>query len=60
MGYIDIRSDVTYRTTKWFDAVPARNAVLGEGKLSAKLTDEVKAPDEVKTKNLKETTICSQ
>ena len=40
-GYIDIRSVMTYRTTQWFDAVTASDALPGEGKLSAKLTDEV-------------------
>ena len=32
---------MTYRTTKWFDAVPARDALPGEGKVPPKEADEV-------------------
>ena len=35
------RVAMTDRATEWLDAVPARDAVPGEGKLSAQLTDEV-------------------
>ena len=40
-GYIDARSAKTYRATEWLDAVPARDAVPGEGKVVAKRPDEV-------------------
>ena len=32
---------MTYRTTQWFDAVTASDALPGEGKVAAKQPDEV-------------------